>query len=452
MKQAICSTCIAIFSLVVTMPLMAKDFSDCQNGLIYLSSTIEAYRYLEHQQREIYEANPGIRDPLSRAVLSSPETTKSWNELAAKLKGEECDTDEKKCVVDPSTSTKTLGQLLCGPLPTQFESPLTFALIKLSMDGLHPARTKYYPDSRSRVIRFGTLPTGTINAKAALVPGSDEFIVIVNRDTFAFTGAFAKAVSNAIPIDYVDGRVGLSHDPDRIRARLKENPEILGNFVEAMYQMVTLGSPIKAKQDLLDDDHNRLYARLLRSLDGFIVAHELAHVILGHVSETKHVLYYAGNQIIKPKGGTPDTMKVKGSASRASMTFVDRSKADELAADALGFRLLIQSLQETVEGSNPVMVAVAGGGAELFFGLVEIADAYAQFYGGYSMSGATHPTASERSAALNMLYSDPKNSDLGLSATADWRPLFRASLSVLKVEAEPILRALFEAKTSVGSR
>src|SRR5260370_27418372 len=118
-----------------------------------------------------------------------------------------------------------------------------------------------------------------------LPPKTDRPILILNRDSCFFTGAFSKSISDAIPIGVDSGEVVLRYSPEAIAQRLKDHPYIVRNFADAMSHMVRVGSSKGAAEVTLDANHNRLHARLVSAMDMFIIAHEDAHVILGHVGK-----------------------------------------------------------------------------------------------------------------------------------------------------------------------
>src|SRR5258708_6040769 len=132
--------------------------------------------------------------------------------------------------------------------------------------------------------RFGSLPTGTFDAQAILPPGSKVPLVILNRDIFFFTGALSKAIADSIPIT-TGKTVGLDYSETGIRERLRNHSYIVNNFADAMSRLVQEGSSAGAIEVTLDEDHNHLHARLVTAMDSFLISHEQAHVILGHVSD-----------------------------------------------------------------------------------------------------------------------------------------------------------------------
>lgn len=411
-------------------PVDSPGPAACPAEPVYLSDSMP-YSYLERRQRDIYTSNPSLTDPLSRAELTQPEAIRSWEALSRRLEQAGCDEAGENCLGDPNLSADILRQITCGTLSTRFESPLTFYLLRITLAGVDEARARLYPASPP--IMFGTLPTGNIDAQALRVPDSTADLVLLNRDIYYFTGAFSKSVVNAIPITIEGGYVALSADRDSIRARLRQNPQIVRDFAEAMVLLVLRGSPRGANETFLDDNHNRLYARLVSALDTFIVAHEVAHVALRHTGRDR-TLFLAGGRV-----SSAATAGQAAEPPGTSLTVIERNRAQELAADALGFRFMLESYRRSSE-DRLLDFTIAAAGVHVFFGIVELADRYADEFGQFGITGAAHPPAHERSAALDAAYREQVAADPSLRDLPDFRPMFRESLAVLSEEAQPMIR------------
>jgi hypothetical protein len=395
---------------------------------VYLSINSPAYSYLERRQHDIYEANPSFVDPFSRDALNTPDARRVLTEVDERLEQAGCDSQGQNCLGDPELNSDIDQQIRCGPLPTRFESPLTHLLLRLVMSQIDPILNRMYPQRPE--IAFGTLPTGNIDAQALHIPDSTAHLVLLNRDVFQFTGAFSKSVTNAIPIDVEGGYVALSMDRNRIRERLRANPQIVRDFAEAVVLLVLRGSPSGANEVFLD-------ARLVGGLDTFVVTHEISHILLNHTGRSLTV-YFAGGRALSEAPPPPTTGR---GPEASSLSILERNREQELAADALGFQLLVEAYRE--RGDEGLLdLGVAAAGADVFFGVVELADRYAREVGGNAMSGAAHPTAQQRSAALDRVYAGLATRNTGLGRLPDFRPIFRASLAVLSEEADPIIRAV----------
>lgn len=411
---------LAIAALAVTTSVVALGYTaaaECEGSVRYLSENNDAYRVLEGKQREIYEGNTELldRDPYLREQLASKEGIQKFEDVVRVL--------AQMDLVDEEFGRQLVQFLRCEPLPTRFESPLSFMLLKNSLESLTAARTKLYPNSPLPL--FGSMPTGTIDAQATVFENAEDPIIILDRNIYQFTGKFSKTVSATIPIGSDGGKVSLSYDKEDMRRRLHENPWIVSDFSQAMLLLVTSGAPNNAHETLLDADHNRMHARLVNGLDSFIVGHELGHIVLGHARSSTRELHMAGDGRDRP------------------IEVVDHSQDDELAADQVGLRLLVTSQAATGDPGDLLDAAIAAAGSDLFFKLLDLADQYRLKIGKPTFSDKAHPPAATRGENLDRYLQSPEMAGIGLDKFPDFRLLTRNALEVLVEEATPSLDKAF---------
>ncbi|NTG41667.1 hypothetical protein [Rhizobium rhizogenes] len=414
-KYFVVATLAAMTSVVAFDDTSAAE---CGDSVRYLSDENDAYKNLEGRQREIYEGNDDYqdRDPYLREQLATKEGIHKFEDVVRIL--------TEMDLVDDELGRQMVQFLRCEPLPTRLESPLSFMLLKNSLESLSSARTKLYPNSQLPL--FGSMPTGTIDAQATVFEGTEDPIIILDRNIYQFTGKFSKAVSATIPIGSDGDNVSLSYDKEEMRRRLHENPWIVSDFTEAMLLLVTNGAPNAAHETLLDADHNRMHARLVNGLDTFIVGHELGHIVLGHARNSTHRLHMAGDGSDRP------------------IEVVDHPQDDELAADEVGLRLLLVSQAANGGPGDLLDAAISAAGSDLFFRLLDLADQYRIKIGMPSFSDKVHPTAAARSENLDRYLQSPDIAGIGLENFPDFRLLTRNALEVLIEEATPALDKAFD--------
>jgi hypothetical protein len=315
-------------------------------------------------------------------------------------------------------------------------------------------RLRHFP--QSPIIRFGSLPTGTIDAQAIFPPGSRVPLIILNRDIFSFVGAFSAAIADSIPIIITDKDVKFDSSEAGIRKRLRDHPNIAHNFGDAMSRLVREGSVAGATRlSILDEGHNPLLARLLLAMDLFIVSHEEAHVILGHVSDQSVEFRLAGSRrketLAQPPGRDARNTQTLSfpSKSQADGSFTTlkaelRTREQELQADALGFSLLMWYEEEEVR--NPFSEQVAAAAPYMVFHVLDAARAYGSEAGGWTFSDANHPTAADRIKELWPVF-DPLAETRKPPSEMDFRIIFEAALKVLFEEADPQIRQNLGLKT-----
>jgi hypothetical protein len=315
----------------------------CVGQVTYRSDGDDAYKYLENLQAQLYKQNDGLTDPYSRAELNSPRSVTTWAELKARaLKACPDPSSQARCAFSPDVVDQLMNVLPCLTLPTRFESPLFSSLITIYIDGLDKVRLRHFPESLET--RFGSLPTGTFDAQAIFPPDSQVPLVILNRDIFFFTGALSKAIADSIPIKM--GRaVALDYSDGSIRKRLRDKSYIVHNFADAMSRLVREGSSAGAVEVTLDEDHNHIHARLVAAMDRFLISHEEAHVILGHLNDRSVEFHLAGRYRVRsvaqrtnqsvPKSQIPLVPDSLGDESTAALKVQLRTREQELQADAL---------------------------------------------------------------------------------------------------------------------
>jgi hypothetical protein len=417
----------------------------CAGQITYQSNKDDAYKYLEDQQRQIYAQNPQLTDPYSREELNKPRSIGNWEELKARaLKACPDPSLRSQCALDPDMVDRLMKALPCLTLPTRFESPLFISLINLYTDELDEVRMSHFPESP--ITRFGSLPTGTIDAQAILPPGSNVPLVILNRDIFFFTGALSKAIADSIPIT-VGKAVQLDLSEPAIRSRLRDHAYIVNNFADAMSRLVREGSSAGAIEVTLDENHNHIHARLVGAMDEFLISHEEAHVILGHVSDQSVEFRLAGSH---DKGSSAQPPKLSApkaqilslppkSASDGPFTILKaelRTREQELQADALGFKLMIWTEEK---GGDPVAEMMAAAAPHMVFRVLDAANAYGGEAGGWTFSDANHPSAADRIKALSPVFDELAKTSEPLREV-DFRVPFDAAFKVLLEEADSQIR------------
>jgi hypothetical protein len=443
------SVALLCFLATLSTAVVAEDAhpgqGQCAGQITYKSATDDAYKYLEDQQDQIYTGNPQLTDPYSRAELKSPRSVATFAELKARaLKACPDPLLRANCALDPDVVDRIMKALPCLTLPTRFESPLFIALITGYTDELDKVRVSRFP--KSLVTRFGSLPTGTFDAQAILPPGSKVPLVILNRDIFFFTGALSKAISDSIPVTMGRG-VNLDYSETGIRQRLRERSYIVRNFADAMSRLVRGGSSAGAIEVTLDENHNHLHGRLVTAMDRFLISHEQAHVILGHVSNQSVKFRLAGSHGTEtstraPKPAAPNSQILSvapGTQSTEPSTVLEaqlRTREQELQADALGFKLMIWS-EET--GDDPIAVMISAAAPHMVFRVLDTANAYGSEAGGWTFSDANHPSAIDRIKALSPVFEEVAKTSEPLRAV-DFRVPFDAAFKVLLDEADPQIR------------
>jgi hypothetical protein len=347
-------------------------------------------------------------------------------------------------------------------LPTRFESPLFFKILYDGTAELERVRMSHFPTSSAA--RFGSLPTGTIDAQAILPRDSKYPVVILNRDIFFFIWALSSSISNAIPVMYFPEikAVGWDFSEKGIRDRLRAHPEIVAVFADQLSRIVGAGTAIGAIAVELDKDHKTIDYRLSNAIKTFVLGHELAHVILGHVSDKSVAFRLAGggnqNRRAVPQASEPrksnsreKSPPAKNRAGGPSITLRAqlRTRKQELEADALGFRLMMWT-EET--RTNTVQQMIAAATPHIVFRMMDAVDTYGQEARGTVFGDANHPPAADRVKALSPVVDEllkesqaalaelPPDDNHPVRHIEDIRNPLERALKVLLAEADSQIR------------
>jgi hypothetical protein len=215
---------------------------------------------------------------------------------------------------------------------------------------------------------FGTLPIGQFNAMAILVPGTSEYIIVFQDGVFGFLNLISKCVAASFP---TNGRGGESlsfsvHSSD-VTKLLDRDIEPVRRFQQFVDAYVLSGDPHNAEQYLLSGPSSVLSSWLRKSAELFVMGHEYAHVILGHLTETP-----------SPHRGLGPNVET-----------ITRQYGQEVEADLLGVQLSVATMGRT----QGVDVPLAVFGAYLMFSAIDVVDrAVETLYPGVRPSASEHET------------------------------------------------------------
>ena len=204
----------------------------------------------------------------------------------------------------------------------------------------------------SRRVVVGTVPTGEVNAHAFKV--GKGWVAVVDHGSLLFIWLMAKLVSSQIEV---------SDERRRPPVKLPPAPQELAieRILDLVFYYVAFGDPWFAPPYWPERNHEFMLGTLAANAETFLLAHEVAHILLGHLDahETE-------------------------SARRAD------EKQQELDADWLATKIVV-SIRELMG----VDFTLRYTGLELFFWCLEIIE-------GASGEGSSdsHPSATERLMAV----------------------------------------------------
>jgi hypothetical protein len=182
-------------------------------------------------------------------------------------------------------SRRSFDQRLAAT-PSPYEDPGTVSLMDLLMADLERAAELMELELPPRPV-FGSLPLGQLNAMAIAVPESDERLVVFQSGLLGYFNLLSKAVAAALPASEAGeddkDRAGFDLNRDRVRANLMQDPEPLARLTDFLAAYVVHGDPHSAEQYVLAGRTVPVANLLRHSSELFVLAHELGHLLAGHL-------------------------------------------------------------------------------------------------------------------------------------------------------------------------
>ena len=202
----------------------------------------------------------------------------------------------------------------------------------------------------------GYLETGQLNAVTMRVPGrSGAYLVTFEDQLSKFAGKLSKAVAWAIPYDGETFEMGV----DAVTERIEANPDVVAYFAAIVVTYAVTGSLNQTDdpQPMRLGYHVFADRILSNSLDYFVLGHEYAHILHGHLETTA-----------TRKGVLPAT-------EAEALAY---SWQQELDADRLGMGMAINAYIEYEHEDEEASMFrdISGGflGIGLFFGALDVMD------------------------------------------------------------------------------
>lgn len=170
-------------------------------------------------------------------------------------------------------------------------------------------------------VTFGALPTGQINGLACAVPAGG-LIVALDDGVFTFFNSLAKTVATFYQVERMpDGGGAFSMIDGDVARAVGTNREGNRRWLETVTATFVYGHPEQAPLWPSPVSRNVLVDSFLIPSEMFIVAHEFAHLILGHYGDGR------------------DTSK-RHMLGDVEIDDLDTSRRDELEADRLGLEIV----------------------------------------------------------------------------------------------------------------
>ncbi len=171
--------------------------------------------------------------------------------------------------------------------PTPYEDPGMYGFLQHLVMRIEDAASAAGVSLPCPPPLVGTLPTGSVNARTVLVPGTSEYLVLFEDQFFHFALLASKAIASAFPLVETTHPT-INPDPVLIRQRLEQEPEVGARFAEVVLAYAHSGQPGRARPYLPARPYGLLAGSLQKSLEMFALGHEYGHVVRGHLEEASH--------------------------------------------------------------------------------------------------------------------------------------------------------------------
>lgn len=273
-------------SMILIVPLMLFQSIWGQSNKTkhkYLSDTDPSYLLLERIQKNAYGDKSDIRHvspPNPKALSMRAEITAEMNFYltdSIKTYSEELELSRENFNDFWNKANERMAKELDTlTLPTRYENAQWYSVISKLNHRLMAVINKEYPNFNSRIL-FGTIPTTSVNASTIMVPGSTDRIVLFNEDLFDATYSLTKVLIQTL--DWKE--TSLSYKKEKVHKKVKD-PEVNKRFLEIMLWYLKMSSNSSLGSYFLEPGQMKMAIVLTRSMELFALAHEYAHIILGH--------------------------------------------------------------------------------------------------------------------------------------------------------------------------
>jgi tetratricopeptide (TPR) repeat protein len=295
-------------------------------------ATDPTYRFFEKEQLKAYCATPDGQRQLS-ILFDKDYRIKVYKSVDSAVNkrpnsiGVMRNTTDKtvKFIIDQATSRK---------MPTCYEDPGVYYLISTYVAKVERARKQLNLPLKI-LPRYGSLPTPEINAytyppdtgKDVLEPRKS--IIGFNTKLFMFAYQMSKITLPTISVtNSCNHKVAVDYSQQAAIEAAKSNSDIKINFSMALMEFLGVTSP---DTQPLDQKYDPDLMAFTMTMELFAVAHEYGHLIKGHTFQGRQALH------LNLEAGDQSTSIVG-----------TRSWQQELEADEIGIRLLIQVLKNDI--------------------------------------------------------------------------------------------------------
>ena len=309
-----------IINTIFLILLVFCSKANCQNLEQYLSNKDKGYQYIEALQAQICSIRPH-----ANCNLQYRDCELSIRSLYMKMFNQ-----------IPSDS---VVQVHCQRVTTRFEVPGAFLLLSSYCREIELAASQLgiqFPN----LPRIGTLPIKEINAS------SEEHgynIIFINSTFMTFANEIMKVISRSIDIANINNIT--NNDELRkisLRQSLAKDSSLLRDFLIVTTAYVE-GNPNLPRAPANKEFHSIL-STYLRGIELFAIAHEYAHIYMGHTKTSPRALVMDDGTLLSKKKGSKN----------------NNEWAEEMIADFIALKILKQIyVNDLIKNSPDISILFA---------------------------------------------------------------------------------------------
>lgn len=231
---------------------------------------LNAYEFLELIQKKYLELK-GRNQPLQFDKSVEDFIKNAWKDI------------------DVSQMYSVMEEQMHRIIPcTKYQAPHTYFLLYNIIQDIEKIKTDIFKhtDLDIRMPCFGTVDYDIFSAEIC-APNCNEKLIIISDGLFTFANLISKIITLAFPFEVTDKYLTISTDMKEIKKYIENHTEVKLRFYDLMLACLLSREPPRAKQYFINHELDAMLSTIRDSFETFVVAHEYAHSILGHLEDKK---------------------------------------------------------------------------------------------------------------------------------------------------------------------
>ncbi|WP_194838800.1 hypothetical protein [Nocardia sp. XZ_19_369] len=134
---------------------------------------------------------------------------------------------------------------------------------------------------------IGHMATGNLNAVTMPVPGDPgSYLVVMEDEVISFAAFTCTVIAGTVPHGPAEqDKITLTLGASKVEERIAANSKLVDRFTELVLRYAVIGNLRGVQLPTLSPGRLRLSEMLITAVDHFVVGHEYAHVLMGHLDD-----------------------------------------------------------------------------------------------------------------------------------------------------------------------